>query len=115
MATTRDYYEILGYLKSTPRYKEIYQLALKYHPDRNKEPGAEESSKRSQKLMLCFQIQETGSVRPFRTCRNNGQYTAEVSSGVRISAASGILKCFSAEQKGPRGPRRGSDSSMTFI
>ena len=45
MATTRDYYEILGLSKdaSPEDIKKSYRkLALKYHPDRNKETGAEE-------------------------------------------------------------------------
>lgn len=44
MATTRDYYEILGVPKSATAadIKTAYrQSALKFHPDRNKEPGAE--------------------------------------------------------------------------
>jgi molecular chaperone DnaJ len=46
----RDFYEVLG----VPRYADektikdaFRELALKYHPDRNKEPGAEEKFKES--------------------------------------------------------------------
>ena len=43
-----DYYEVLGVSKNASKedIKASYRrLALKYHPDRNKEPGAEEKFK----------------------------------------------------------------------
>ncbi len=48
MANKRDYYEILGIPRSASeaQIKDSYRnLALKYHPDRNKEPDAEEKFK----------------------------------------------------------------------
>lgn len=48
MTTKRDYYEILGVKKSASKdeLKSAYRtLALKYHPDRNKEAGAEDKFK----------------------------------------------------------------------
>lgn len=48
MATKRDYYEVLGVTKSasTEELKRAYRkLALEWHPDRNKSPGANEKFK----------------------------------------------------------------------
>jgi molecular chaperone DnaJ len=48
VTTTRDYYEILGVPReaSLDDVKKAYRhLALRHHPDRNKEPGAEERFK----------------------------------------------------------------------
>lgn len=51
MATKRDYYEVLGVSKTASKdeIKSAYRkLAKKYHPDLNKEPGAEEKFKEVQ-------------------------------------------------------------------
>jgi molecular chaperone DnaJ len=48
MASKRDYYEVLGLGKgaSADEVKKAFRkLAFQYHPDRNKEPGAEEKFK----------------------------------------------------------------------
>ena len=44
----RDYYEILGVPKTAKKEeikKAFYQIAKKYHPDTNKDPGAAEKFK----------------------------------------------------------------------
>ncbi|MDQ3872983.1 MAG: molecular chaperone DnaJ [Thermoproteota archaeon] len=48
MSSKRDYYEVLGVQKNASKeeIKNVYRrLALQHHPDRNKEPGAEEKFK----------------------------------------------------------------------
>ncbi|HXU94177.1 MAG TPA: molecular chaperone DnaJ [Gallionella sp.] len=48
MTAQRDYYEVLGVAKDADQkaIKDAFRnLAMKYHPDRNKEPGAEERFK----------------------------------------------------------------------
>jgi molecular chaperone DnaJ len=57
----RDYYEVLGLQKdaSTEEIKSAYRkLALQYHPDRNKQPGAEEKFKKISEAYAVLSDQE---------------------------------------------------------
>ena len=56
MATKRDYYEVLGVSKDADDAtikKAFKRLAIKYHPDRNHEEGAE---KRFQEINEAYQV-----------------------------------------------------------
>ena len=121
MATTRDYYEILGLSRdATPEdiKKSYRKLALKYHPDRNKEPGAEEKFKEiSEAYAVLSDPEKRAQYDRFGHAGINGQYTAEdIFRGADFSGFGDIFEMFSAEAEGVPGDR-GEDqiSSMTFI
>lgn len=53
----KDYYKVLGIAKSASEdeIKKAYRkMALKYHPDKNKEPGAEAKFKVSSPIIYCL-------------------------------------------------------------
>lgn len=81
MATTRDYYEILGLSKdaSAEDIKKTYRkLALKYHPDRNKEAGAEEKFKEiSEAYAVLSDSEKRSQYDRFGHAGIDGQYSAE--------------------------------------
>ena len=63
MATKRDYYEVLGVSKSATadEIKSAYRkMALKHHPDKNKEAGAEEKFK---EINEAYQVLSDGEKR----------------------------------------------------
>jgi molecular chaperone DnaJ len=117
MATTRDYYEILGLSKdaSPEDIKKTYRkLALKYHPDRNKEPGAEEKFKEiSEAYAVLSDDEKRAQYDRFGHAGINGQYSAEdIFRGADFGGFGDIFEMFfggGGGRRGPMGPRRGSD------
>ncbi len=116
MATTRDYYEILGLPKdsSAGDIKKTYRkLALKYHPDRNKEAGAEEKFKEiSEAYAVLSDADKRAQYDRFGHAGIDAQYSAEdIFRGADFGGFGDIFEMFfgGGSRRGPMGPRRGSD------
>lgn len=81
MSTKRDYYEVLGVQKdaTTQDIKTAYRkLALKYHPDRNKAPDAEEKFKEiSEAYAVLSDDQKRGQYDQYGHAGINGKYSWE--------------------------------------
>ena len=115
MATTRDYYEILGLSKDTSAedIKKTYRkLALKYHPDRNKEAGAEEKFKEiSEAYAVLSDPEKRAQYDRLGHAGIDGQYSAEdIFRNADFGGFGDIFEMFfGGGRRGPMGPRRGSD------
>ncbi|MCQ1537285.1 molecular chaperone DnaJ [Methanosarcina sp. KYL-1] len=115
MATKSDYYEILGVAKdaSADEIKKIYRkLALQYHPDRNKEAGAEEKFKEiSEAYAVLSDPEKRAQYDRFGHAGIDGQYTAEdIFRGADFGGFGDIFEMFfGGGRRGPSGPMRGSD------
>ncbi len=115
MATKRDYYEILGVSKdaSADEIKKTYRkLALQYHPDRNKDAGAEEKFKEiSEAYAVLSDPDKRSQYDRFGHAGIDGQYSAEdIFRGADFGGFGDIFDMFfGGGRRGPRGPRRGSD------
>lgn len=121
MATTRDYYEILGLSKDTSAedIKKTYRkLALKYHPDRNKEAGAEEKFKEiSEAYAVLSDPEKRAQYDRLGHAGIDGQYSAEdIFRNADFSGFGDIFEMFfgGGRRGGPMGPRRGSDLQYDF-
>lgn len=116
MATTRDYYEILGVSKdaSVEDIKKTYRkLALQYHPDKNKEAGAEEKFKEiSEAYAILSDTEKRAQYDRLGHAGIDGQYSAEdIFRGADFSGFGDIFEMFfgGGRRGGPMGPRRGGD------
>jgi molecular chaperone DnaJ len=81
MTNKRDYYEVLGVPKDAPKQdiKKAYRkLALKYHPDRNKSPDAEEKFKEiSEAYAVLSDDEKRGQYDQFGHAGISGRYSWE--------------------------------------
>ncbi|MCW4049558.1 MAG: molecular chaperone DnaJ [Candidatus Bathyarchaeota archaeon] len=81
MSNKRDYYEVLGVERNASEdeiKKAFRKLAFKYHPDRNKEPDAEEKFKEiSEAYAILSDPQKKQQYDRFGHAGINGRYSAE--------------------------------------
>ena len=126
----RDYYEVLGLTKGASKddIKSAYRkLAKKYHPDVNKEPGAEAKFKEVQEAydvlfddnkrqmydqfgMAAFEqgASTGGQGNPFSGAGFSGQGFGDINLNDIFSSFFGGGR----QQRSPHGPQRGDDSLM---
>lgn len=128
MAEKRDYYEVLGISKSATKdeIKSAYRkLAKKYHPDINKEPGAEEKFKEVQEAYdVLYDDQKRQMYNQFGHAAFDANASAGPNSGFNGSGFSGfgfgdLNDIFSSmfsgggrRRQSSVGPERGEDSLM---
>lgn len=130
MSGKRDYYEVLGVSKdaSKDEIKRAYrELALKYHPDRNKSPGAEEKFKElSEAYAVLSDDEKRAQYDRFGHAGISGRWSAEDifrggdfedifrDLGFRFRGFDNIFDMFfgrrgTYESSGPPGPEPGRD------
>ncbi len=117
MAVKRDYYEVLGLERNASEdeiKKAFRKLAFQYHPDRNKEPGAEEKFK---ELSQAYEVLSNPEKRSAydRFGHAAGEGWAERGSGdFGFGGLGDIFETFfgGAATASSRGPRQGTDISV---
>ncbi|MCK5661263.1 MAG: molecular chaperone DnaJ, partial [Methanosarcinales archaeon] len=123
MATTRDYYEILGVSKDADEktIKKAYrELAMKYHPDKNKEPEAEEKFKEmSEAYGVLSDSDKKARYDQYGHAGIDDRYTADdIFGGIDLNDIFGggggyggsiFDHIFGGGGRTRRGPQRGSD------
>ena len=109
----RDYYEILGIdagVSDEEIRRAFYKLALKYHPDRNRDPGAEE---RFREIYGAYEALLGGKGRGRQTEKREAKCDMCMGSGDIISHWTTVLggeslrcpKCFGSGKFRPRSVR----------
>jgi molecular chaperone DnaJ len=126
MSKKRDYYEILGINKNADKreIKKVYRkLALKYHPDKNKEAGAEEKFKEiSEAYAVLYDDDKRKMYDQYGHAGIDQQFSAEdifrgvdfgdIFRGSGFGSFNDIFESFfghGMHSNMRRGPRRGSD------
>ncbi|MDD4331340.1 MAG: molecular chaperone DnaJ, partial [Methanosarcinaceae archaeon] len=122
MGNKRDYYDILGVSKdaSAEEIKKKYRkLALKYHPDRNHDPEAEDKFKEiSEAYAILSDSEKRAQYDRFGHAGIDGQYSAEdIFRGADFGGFGDIFDMFfgGGGRRGPRGPRQGADLQYELI
>ena len=90
----RDYYEVLGVARDADNIaiKDAFrQLALKYHPDRNKSPMPRHVSRKSPRLMRSFQIRRSVRTMMLADLRVFPIFQPKTYSQVSISVRSSVI------------------------
>ena len=124
MAGKRDYYEVLGVDKGADAQtiKKAYRkLAIKYHPDRNQEPGAEETFKEvSEAYAVLSDDEKRGRYDQYGHAGIDSQYSTEdifrnTNFGDIFGQGGGfgsIFDMFFGGGGGGHGPSRGRDMQV---
>lgn len=121
----RDYYETLNLPKDATKdqIKQQYRkLALQYHPDRNKSPGAEDRFKQiSEAYAVLYDDEKRAQYDRFGHAGIDSRYSAEdIFRGVNFDEIfrdigfgfggfDSIFESFFGSRRRPRGPARGQD------
>jgi molecular chaperone DnaJ len=121
--TSRDYYEVLGVPRDADQkaIKDAFRtLALQYHPDRNKEPGAEERFKEiAEAYAVLADPQKRAAYDAGGVAGVRGFSPEDLFSGIDFEdifgglgfdfGGGGLFDRFFRRQRRPAGPPRGQD------
>lgn len=127
----RDYYEVLGITKDADQkaIKDAFRtLALKYHPDRNKEPGAEERFKEIAGAYAVLSDPKKRAEYDTRGFAGVADFSAQdLFGGINLDdilgglnfdlgdAGDGLFGSFFGRHRQHRGPKRGANIEASLL
>ena len=123
MATKKDFYDVLGVPKNADkdRIKAAYrELAKKYHPDINKEPGAEEKFKEIKEAYdVLYDDEKRANYDQFgheTFDQQGGGFSSQTSSGFGFDDIGDIFSSFfgGSNSRNRTSRKRGNDTGMTI-